>query len=467
MSQRIPSAVVVGAIGLAFWGTGSLLHAAEYRTSVRGQPITRQAAYQVVEAPPEPNPAPTATPHANSNSQSVLSPDSTLPNSTEFSEPYLEPLRTGPRADCVDSNWSGSCGPEYCGPCAGWTYWGSFEFLLWWRKSQEFPPLVTTSPDGTAVDAAGVLGAPNTQVLYPTESQNNNARAGGRLTLGVWFDSCEFTGLGARLYSLGETTATFDADSDTYAILARPFYNWTLARNDADLVAYPAATTGSISVSNTARVGGGDVFFRRLLCRDDCRRLDLIAGYQFAKIDSDLLITSDRRTRLTDAGTTIQMYDLFDTTNRYHAGEIGFLGEYDGSDITWSLLAKVGLGSMQQRTEIAGSTMVTVSGQPAVVTDQGLLALGTNSGIYAQNKFTVSPELQLTAAYHLTDNIDLTVGYSFIYWNHVAQPGPQIDEVLNTSQINGALVGDPRPAYPNRDSDFFVQGMSVGIQWIW
>jgi hypothetical protein len=59
------------------------------------------------------------------------------------------------------------------------------------------------------------------------------------------------------------------------------------------------------------------------------------------------------------------------------------------------------------------------------------------------------------------------VGYSFIYWNHVAQPGPQIDEVINTTQINGTLDGAPRPAYPNQDSDFFVQGLSVGIQWIW
>ncbi len=153
---------------------------------------------------------------------------------------------------------------------------------------------------------------------------------------------------------MGETTSTFNADNDSHVILARPFYNLTLDAQDADLVVFPAFTTGGISVSNTTRVGGGDIFLRRLLLREDCRRLDLIAGYQFAKIDSDLLIASNRRSIRQEGsipfGTVIQMYDLFDTSNRYNAGEIGFLGEYDRGDITWSLLAKIGLGSMKQTT---------------------------------------------------------------------------------------------------------------------
>ena len=187
------------------------------------------------------------------------------------------------------------------------------------------------------------------------------------------------------------------------------------------------------------------MFFRRLLFRDDCRRIDLLAGYQFAKIDSDVLVASSRTSIRQEGsipfGTVINMYDSFDTTNRYHAGEIGLLGEYDRGDITWSLLAKVGLGNMKQRTEIAGHTETRVPGQPVTTSEQGLLALGTNIGVYEQNSFTVSPEIQLTAAYHLNDCIDLTCGYSFIYWNHAAQPGLQIDEVINTTQITGATGG--------------------------
>ncbi|MHB0957289.1 MAG: BBP7 family outer membrane beta-barrel protein [Pirellulaceae bacterium] len=470
MSQRILSVMVVAAIGWCVESeSGHALQAAEYRTSVRGQPVVRPATYQAAESSASRTRVPQMARRTGDQIE-VLS-DPALPGSVDWSEPVTDGCCANPQADCLDSCWEGSCGPSSPNSCCGWTCWGSVEFLLWWRKSQDMPPLVTTSPDGTAANMAGVLGAADTQVLFPTESQNGDARAGGRLTLGIWFDAYESAGLGARLYSLGETTASFAADSDSYAILARPFHNLTLNEPDADVVVFPTFTTGGISVSNVTRIGGGDVFLRRMLFRDDCHQLDLISGYQFAKIDSDLLIASNRRSIRQEGsipfGTVIQMHDLFDTTNRYHAGEIGFLGTYDRDQVTWSLLAKVGLGRMKQRTEIAGGTTTAVPQQPVIVTDQGLLALGTNVGIYEQNRFTVSPELQLTAAYHLTDAIDLTFGYSFIYWNHVAQPADQIDEIINTTQITGALVGDARPAFPNQDSDFFVQGMSVGIQWVW
>jgi hypothetical protein len=458
MSQRMTDSAVVGVIGLLMlWPTAGVAPGAEFRTSARGKTIVRQATYQTPDA--------TALPNA------AGVPDAIPPATIDLSESVIDPMLADPQADAVDCDWTGQGEPGYFGPCSGWTYWGSVEFLLWWRKSQEFPPLVTTSPVGTSTNVAGLLGAPDTQVLYPTESQGSDARPGARLTLGVWFDPCEFSGFGARLYTLGETTSSYDVDSDSFQILARPFYNLTAHKEDVDLVADPGFTTGGISVSNGSRVGGGDMFIRRLLFRDDCRRIDLLAGYQFAKIDSDVLVassrTSIRRVGSIPYGTVINMYDSFDTTNRFHAGEIGLLGEYDRGDITWSLLAKVGLGSMKQRTEIVGHTNTRIPGEQATTSEQGLLALGTNIGVYEQNLFTVSPEIQLTAAYHLNDCVDLTCGYSFIYWNHAAQPGLQIDRVINTTQITGALVGDPRPAFPNQDSDFFVHGLNIGVQFIW
>lgn len=52
-----------------------------------------------------------------------------------------------------------SCGVAGCDmgcviPCDRWV---SFEYLLWWRKGQNFPALITTSPTGTAQADAGVL----------------------------------------------------------------------------------------------------------------------------------------------------------------------------------------------------------------------------------------------------------------------------------------------------------------------
>ncbi len=334
------------------------------------------------------------------------------------------------------------------------------------------PPLVTTSSLDTPVTQAGVLGYPNTEILFPTESQNNTAQPGGRLTLGVWMDPCQSLGIGGRLFSLGESTANHSETTDRLPILARPFFNLTLSREDADVVGYPGRTTGGIAIRTMSKVSGGDVFLRRLLLPlDDCRRIDLIGGYQFAAIDSELRIASNRTSISSGGsipfGTVMDQVDQFDSTNRFHAGTIGFLAEYDRCAITWSLLAKVGLGNMNQRTEIAGRTQTAIPGQGVVVQDQGLLALNTNRGVYDRDVFAVSPEVQLTAAYHLNECLDLTVGYSFIYWNRIAQAGAQIDPVLNTTQINRQLVGDPRPAFLGQDAGFLVQGLSFGVQCCW
>lgn len=420
--------------------------AAELRMSAHGQPVVRRATYQVTDD---------------------IGP--TVPQATEL---VMEPTLADPHVPLVDTGcdeaWDVSCGVPVC----GWNCWGSLEFLLWWRRGEDMPPLVTTSPAGTPVTQAGVLGFPDTEILFPTESQNGDARPGGRLTLGVWMDPCQSLGIGGRLYTLGETTANHAVTTESIPILARPFFNLTLSQDDADVVGFPSLTTGGIAVRNLTKVSGGDVFLRRLLLPlDDCRRIDLIGGYQFAAIDSELLIASTRTSIGTGGsipfGTVLDQADLFDTTNRYHAGTIGLLAEYDRCEITWSLLAKVGLGNMKQRTEIAGRTQTAIPGQAVILQDQGLLALDTNTGVYDRNVFAVSPEVQLTAAYHLNECIDLTVGYSFIYWNRVAQAGTQIDPVLNTSQINGTLTGDPRPAFLGQDGGFLVQGLSFGVQCVW
>ncbi len=433
------------------------LSAAEFRTTVRGKSMVRAVNYQqVVEE---------YTPIEE------LAPVEAMP---------LEPYRSSRSGDCCgNARCDGRCGGGCYGRCGGrsgmcghgWTYWGSVEFLLWWRQGQNLPPLVTTSPTTTSQELAGVLGVPGTEVLYATETQSGDARPGGRLTLGIWFDSCQFSGIGARLYSLGESTANYDQDSTVVPVLARPFYNVELGAQDAVLFAYPNSTSGSISVRNTSRVSGGDVFMRRLFFQDGRHRIDLIAGYQFARIDTDLAVASNLEATGTSGsiplGTQLQVADWFDTRNSYHAGEIGFWGVMDRGPVTWSLLAKVGLGNMSQRTEIAGQTITAIPNTTPTVTNQGLLAMNSNSGVFKSNVFTVSPEVALTGAYHLSNSVDLTFGYSFIMWNHVAQVADQIDTSVNPTQLSGNLVGPALPAFPDNDDSYIVHGLNFGIQWIW
>ena len=292
------------------------------------------------------------------------------------------------------------------------------------------------------------------------------------MTFGMWFDPCFIRGVGARLFVLGNSQTNYEITHDSIPILTRPFNNLTLGREDSDVITYPGVSIGGIAVQDSSRVGGGDVFWRRMCFQDACRRVDFIAGYQFATIDQKLAIQSNRTIVATGGtianGTVILNEDIFDTQNRYHAGSIGLMAEYDRCHLTWNLLAKVGLGRMTQRTHISGSRSTTVPNQTPIVTDQGLYALGTNIGNYEGSVFTVSPEVSLNVSYYLHDCLMLTAGYSFILWNHVAQPGDQIDRTINTTQITTTtLTGEPRPSFLGADSTYTLHGMNIGLTWIW
>jgi hypothetical protein len=434
-------AVVTGTFGLLWLVTVASGLSVEMRTTVGGQPLVRRASHQARMAGVEPWDMPS------------------------------RPLMAGHPGDWVDPSWGGACVAESCVPPRPGIYWGSMEFLLWWRQAQDLPALVTSSPPGTPFNEAGVLGFPETEILYPTQGQSGDARPGGRLTLGVWLDPCAFRGVGARLWALGESTANLNLDSESVPILARPFDNTYPGIADADVVAFPGNSSGGISIQNTSRVLGGDVLFRRMLMEDCGRRFDLIAGYQFARIDTDLLIQSHRTVVSTGGslpfGTTLDMFDAFDTENTYNAGAIGFLCEVDRGDLSWGILAKVGLGNMRQRGRISGQTVTTVPQQPTETTDQGLLALGTNIGLHERDVFSVSPEIGLNVTYRLNDCVSVSAGYSFLYWSHVLQPTNAIDTTINPTQITGRLVGPPRPAFGDQDTDFHVHGLNFGVQWLW
>ena len=64
---------------------------------------------------------------------------------------------------------------------------------------------------------------------------------------------------------------------------------------------------------------------------------------------------------------------------------------------------------------------------------------------------------------------NLAVGLGQIYWKSVARPAQQIDRAVNPSQLPsifgpGQLVGTPRPTFVFRDTDFWAQGISFGLE---
>lgn len=381
-------------------------------------------------------------------------------------------------ADCGVGAPCASCGPAYpacggaCGGCC-WDcnrachFWADFELLLWWRRGRDFPPLVTTSPLGTPAGNAGVLGMPGTLTLFGDDSTGDNARTGGRVALGKWLDMHRIWGVQVRYFALDDAPVRFSADEGTTPILARPFFNVATGMADSQLVAFPGLFSGSIDIESRAELTGGDVTFRRLIGRTPCWRFDLLGGYVVSRIDEDLAIRSSSTvidSGSIEFGTRIDVADVFDAQNEFHGGQIGFQAEYEGSCWRVKLLGSVALGNMNQQVRIGGETITTTPQDPPVVRAGGLLAQPTNSGIFERDEFAVMPELGIQFAYRLHPCIDLTMGYSFLYWSRVARAGDQIDLLVNPTQDEGELEGAPKPEFFFEDSAYWVHGLNFGLQ---
>src|SRR5262249_39282749 len=118
---------------------------------------------------------------------------------------------------------------------------------------------------------------------------------------------------------------------------------------------------------------------------------------------------------------------------------------------------------------IGGNQVITTPAGVTSVFTGGLLALPSNIGHFQRDRFAVVPELNLKLGYQFSPSLRFTVGYDLIYWSRVIRPGGQVDPVLDVNQIpNFGAVAPPvavsRPAVLFKDTDFWAQGISFGVE---
>jgi hypothetical protein len=380
---------------------------------------------------------------------------------------------------CDGSCEDGVC-PGGCGLFRRWgaatpdgsRFWFRGEYLLWWFKDGQMPPLVTTSPPGTPRDMAGVLGAPGTSILFPGDAVSSPDHSGGRFTFGFWFDPDQLIGLESTSLFLGARTYGFLSGSGGLPILARPFFNVGTGMEASELVAYPGVLAGNIAVTSTSQLWGTELNLRTNCWQGCFWHVDWLAGVRFVGLDENLSIAEGLTVPAGTgslAGSGILVQDSFSTHNL-------FVGGQTGVDIGWrrgpwsmDLLAKVALGNTHEEANISGYSQFTVPGLPASVQQGGLYALPSNIGHFSQNRFTVVPEAGITVGYQLTPRWRALISYSFLYSSSVLRPGQQIDRGINITQLPsqvgpGTLVGAARPAPILQSSDFWAQGISLGLE---
>jgi len=370
--------------------------------------------------------------------------------------------------DGWDDYGGANCSGEVCGGwgparqygnCYRGGWWGRAEYLAFWVRGMELPPLVTSSDQGTSEGDAGVLPA---TVLFGDGVVNTVGRSGGRFTLGYWFDACETLGLENTFFFVGGANDGFNQFSGGDPILARPFFNTELAEQDSVLVAFPDVVAGTIDVTTSRAIVSYELNVRRSFFNDCCRRLDFLVGYRYFRMAEGLNIENSIVTLGDDPSTTFAIEDSFNTTNNFNGANLGINWQITRGCWTIDLLGKVALGGVSQQAKIDGSTVITQDGDSQTGTG-GVLALPSNIGNHKQSVFAALPEFNVNLRYQWTPLWKVSVGYTFMALTNVLRPGDQIDFNVDPGQFPPGQPGQ-FPAFAFNESDVWLQGINVGLE---
>jgi hypothetical protein len=357
---------------------------------------------------------------------------------------------------CCDS--TGPCEPE-------WVGWARVEYLLFWIKDAQTPPLATLGPVATN----GVLGSPGTAVVATPAGGDFDDQHGGRFTLGFWLDQYTDFGLEGNYFFLGterlsrSAAAAGQLDGLT---LSRPFLNVLVNQEDVLRVTPPGSTAGAVVGTLDTRMAGAEFNARLNLCRGCSYRLDLLGGFRYWELAEGLHVAQS--TTLAP-GAVLTLADQFGTRNRFYGGQVGLDLGLGRGRLFLDATAKLGLGGTEQVLHADGLTVLRQAGLPTQVGVGGLLALPTNRGRSVRNEFTLLPELGVRVGYQVRPWLRAFAGYTLLYSTSVIRPGEQIDRGLNPGFIPSARVpvlpGSPvRPAVALDGTDFWAQGVSLGLE---
>lgn len=341
-------------------------------------------------------------------------------------------------------------------------YWMSSEALLWFTPNRSMPALITTS-DPQTLPVLPEGGADNVQTVFGDDI-NGEVSGGIRLDFGKRLT--ENFAVGGRFWWLGNNDDSHFASGDGSTMsIGRPFYNVGIQDNDALLVAIDPVDvndsnfTGSVVGRSQLKMWAAEGYGLINLAKVENCSIDLIGGYSHFSISDMLSMRSE--TIDEDTARIRRFNDQFDIDNEFNGGQIGFNLAMSHGRWSASSLTKIHLGNMNQQVSISGSSFDQTPPVAPNIASGGLLAMG-NQGEYERDTFSFVPEVNFKLGYSLRDNVNFTVGYSFIYFDNVALVGDVIDTNVDSLFLGTGLSGT-RPAFDFDDSGLWVQGVDFGL----
>ncbi len=254
----------------------------------------------------------------------------------------------------------------------------------------------------------------------------------------------------AQYFGFGDETENFQANSNNFPVLARPYFNAQTGAAAAELIGFPGTQTGTMSVAATTGLHGADVLLRKSWYQGCDGRLDFLFGYRYLRLSDDLDIGESvtfTNNPAVPVNSTLAVSDRFSTLNEFNGVDLGIASEWRCHRWNLGFLLKVGMGNTGSHVSIIGNNVATEPMTTPVASPGGFLAQASNSNMgntFEYHHFTMVPEFGINVGFDLTPWLRLVGGYSLIYWSSVARTGDQVDLNLTYPEVAGTpLSGVP------------------------
>lgn len=355
--------------------------------------------------------------------------------------------------------------------------WVEAEYLAWAASDNRLPPLLTSNPDGE-IDAD-----PN--ILFGDIRVHDGLRSGGRLTGGYWFTPEHCIGIEASFFGVDGNNVEYDSSESSADTVSRYVIDANTGTEYAMGVVAPGEYAGYSRVESDVLLSGAEVLWRQMIRSDAGHRLDYVAGYRYVRLNDSLqvldqMVPWDANTDAASKTITIDRRDRLETESEFHGAEFGLISRWWYRH--WALQAsgKVALGGTRSGATVDGSILrVEAFPQGGAPRESaaavGVLAGPSNNGQYGQSEFSGVGEAGIRLEYAVTRQCRVTFGYTLLYLSSVTRVLDSVDWVVDPSQIPDpndpdAIEafgdnGSDRPEFVFRNSNFWTQGLSVGIHY--
>jgi hypothetical protein len=446
-------------------------------------PMSPQPAFQIpspgpMVTPPDPR-LPQGTRPAPTPTYQGMGPQ---PNATE---PYFVLPETGPITRYVPEPGSGEPYVAYEGKryraeerLDNSSVWVQASYIHWWVRRDNTPPLLTGTTGDPFALGAGVLGQPNTLVLLGGGSISPNEFSGFQTSLGFWLDPDHRSAIEVVGFWVGKSSRQYRFGSDA---TGAPFTAQPLLSPDevALSVALPGINTATFNVNTVMNFFGAEINCIHNICRSCGWSFDTLVGFRYLYLNDRLDINQNLTVLpgqaiffngvIQGGGSNFLINDSFNMTNRFYGAQIGARLDWAYCKFDVGATAKVAFGATSHVAVIDGSTTLNATDGTTTTLRGGSLALASNIGRYTSTDFSVVPELSLTFGYQVTCNVRVFVGYTAMDWNRVQRASSQIDRRVDLTQAPSSATFVPGfigtvPAFPAVRTDFWAQGLNVGIE---